>query len=57
MFQPEMILSSKQEMVTRRPGAALNDLQLSSQKGKKILWNNRQIVASLLEGKLGSWSG
>lgn len=31
----EMILSSKQEMVTRRPGAALNDLQLSSQKKKK----------------------
>lgn len=33
----EMILSSKQEMVTRRPGAALNDLQLSSQKKKKVL--------------------
>lgn len=33
----EMILFSKQEMVTRRPGAALNDLQLSSQKEKKVL--------------------
>ena len=31
----EMILSSKQEMVTRGPGAALNDLQLSSQNKKK----------------------
>lgn len=53
-----MILSSKQEMVTRRPGAALNDLQLSSQKKKKFS-NNRQIVAGLPEGKLGScgWGG
>lgn len=50
----EMILSSKQEMVTRRPGAALNDLQLSSQKKKKFS-NNRQIVAGLPEGKSGSW--
>ena len=49
-----MILSSKQEMVTRRPGAALNDLQLSSQKKKKKFSNNRQIVAGLPEGKLGS---
>lgn len=52
----EMILSSKQEMVTRRPGAALNDLQLSSQKRKKKKFsNNRQIVAGLPEGKSGSW--
>lgn len=51
-----MILSSKQEMVTRRPGAALNDLQLSSQKKKKFS-NNRQIVAGLPEGKLGSCGG
>ena len=51
----EMILSSKQEMVTRRPGAALNDLQLSSQKKKKKFSNNRQIVAGLPEGKSGSW--
>lgn len=50
-----MILSSKQEMVTRRPGAALNDLQLSSQKKKKKFSNNRQIVAGLPEGKLESW--
>lgn len=50
----EMILSSKQEMVTRRPGAALNDLQLSSPKKKKFS-NNRQIVAGLPEGKSGSW--
>lgn len=53
----EMILSSKQEMVTRRPGAALNDLQLSSQKKKKKFSNNHQIVAGLPEGKLESWGG
>lgn len=52
-----MILSSKQEMVTRRPGAALNDLQLSSQKKKKKFSNNRQIVAGLPEGKLGGCGG
>jgi hypothetical protein len=54
-LQGEMSLSSKQEMVTRRPGAALNDLQLSSPKEKKLFSNNRQIVAGLPEGKLGSW--
>lgn len=43
--------SSKQEMVTRRREQT-NDLQLSSQKGKKKVSNNRQIVAGLPEGEV-----